>query len=253
MTAVAIDPENAAYSIAVQELPVRAELAVGVGSIAVVSGERWRERLGQAEAPVVIVAGDVPLSGGGLSRIPAPGSAVVIFERARLRRDVVDDALAARAVRNATLPRLVVAECTAAPADLCAAVRDALGWSRELAGGLALRRRRADPRGLSALLAAGPGGIPVVLRATVAPVPRPFLRVTAVGEVTSEVTVDELGGRRSVTTSDRSGRTVAPSRFETVERFTLRRAIAALAEGGPADDLTDLLADVELAERVLGE
>ena len=66
---------------------------------------------------------------------------------------------------------------------------------------------RADAHVVSALLLAGDEHVPVQLRATVTKRSRPLLRVTAVGDVTTEVTIDELNGRQWLRTMDRPGAT----------------------------------------------
>lgn len=234
------------YAIAATELPATAA-GLDVAALAVVHGPGWTRDAASASSSVVIAAGGAEAAPAELRNLLAAGGPPVIVERPRLRRDVVEDALVARA--GAPL-RMVVAECAAGPGDVRATVRDAVGWSRELVGPLALSTAHADARAASALLLTRAASVPVILRATVARLERPFLRVTAVGEVTTEVVIDELGGRTSVLTLSREGRREPPTRWETVERLTLRRALAAL-DGAAVHDLVDLTHDTELAEQVL--
>ncbi|HEY8590496.1 MAG TPA: hypothetical protein VIL55_13215, partial [Naasia sp.] len=147
-------------------------------------------------------------------------------------------------------------------ADLGGALRDLVAWARILAGPLEVENSRADAGSASALLLAA--RTPVLVRVAVGSVPRPFLRVTALGETGVDVVIDELGGRSAITVAASSGSRVLPRRFETPERLTLRAAVADLVgSADPSDsadpsapavptDLEDLLSDVRIAERILG-
>ncbi|BDZ44447.1 hypothetical protein [Naasia aerilata] len=249
MTPIRVHTEVPAYAVALRELPVSAVAAPAAqAEIHVVEGSARPD--GQLAGTVLVLAGDPPASAAGIEALRRSGARVVL-ERRRLRRDLVDDALAARADRGAAPPRMLVAECLAGAEQLAAVLRDALGWSRELGGALTQDQSSADDEAVSALLAAGPDRIPVLLRATVAPDARSFVRVRALGEVTTEIVVEELGSRCSVSTTDAAGREEAPRRFESVERFTVRRALAALAGEDLHDDVADLVADAALVDHIL--
>ena len=75
------------------------------------------------------------------------------------------------------------------------------------------------------------------------------LRVQALGETTTEVEIDEPLGRSELATSTEStGASVAPARFEAGERVALRRAIeCGRRSGSPRRTSDDLLHDAEAA------
>ncbi len=246
MIPVRVDAGAIHYEVAVHELPVSSGLAAdGAGVVVVVGGSGPAPSVPiEQSARVVLVAGDPDASVADLGRIGR--SVPVILERPRLRRDLVDDALAGR---GHTRPALVSLECAAPPELMRSAVRDAVGWGRVLTGRLTLASRSGGSAGWSALLE-GPDGIPVLLRGTVSRVPEPWIRVLAVGEVTTEVLLDPAR-RQSVTTLTRNGRTIAPARYETAERLALRRALQVAAGSPDPDDLAALQADTVLAEQVL--
>lgn len=254
MTAVRVHAGLARYVVAARELPLSAVRAPAASAdIAVVGGRGWNAGSPRPAGQMLVVAGDLCGSPAEIARLRRETGERVILERGRLRPDLVADALGARAARTAAPPRLVIAECVAPAGNLPAAVRDALGWTRELAGALTLSHASVASGAVSALLAGGAEGIPILLRASRADLPATVLRITAVGEVTTEVVLDEVGGQRTVTTVDRAGRSEAPVRFESVERVTLRRALDAWRSGEAIDDLADLAADAALASAVLEE
>ena len=76
-------------------------------------------------------AGGAARAVGELAEFAAQSGVPIVVHRARLRDDLV--ALGRSSTAPALAPRVVVAECRAPQADLPAAVRDAVGWTRALA------------------------------------------------------------------------------------------------------------------------
>lgn len=236
---------------AVAELPLSARRAGRPeGAIVVVPGQPgWVDAAlaaVSAEAVALVIVDPVVESTGELRRLAASGIAVII-ERMLLRPDVAGDAVAARAAASGGLPpRVLVADASASRAGLPAATRDAIGWLRILAGealelvaadeGLALLETSA---GLSATLTAVMTARPDAGR----------IRAQVLGEVTTDVEVE--GPVAQLATSSATGRLIAPFRFESSERLALRRAVEALAAHTTPSDLTDLLADADLLERIV--
>jgi hypothetical protein len=251
------------YVAAVAELPLSAALAGDVdGAVVVVpgSGNWWQgmmaARHGGAAAVVIadprVVPHEVLASGSW------PGGIPVIVERPRLRPDVVADAVRAR---RGSPARIVTVECAAPSAGLDAAIRDGLGWVRSLAQGpLTLRSSVATEHGRVALLdSAGTAGasIPATLAATTMAAAGPgaaggLLQVLALGEVRTDVTVDQPAGLTRLETSTEVGVLRAPERFESSARLALRRALEGCSTGEPTPDLDELLEDIRLMEALLG-
>ena len=201
--------------------------AVSAGAIALVIAD-----------PAAVPAADLRRLAG--TRIP------IIIERALLRADVSADAVVARtAALDGVPPRVLVADVAASRAGLSAATRDAVGWLRILAGE-ALTTVAAD-EGLALLETSG--GISATLTAVATARHDPGrIRVQALGEVITDVEVE--GRTARLATASPAGRLVAPTRFESSERLALRRAVTAVAAQTTPTDLSDLLADTELVERI---
>ena len=167
---------------------------------------------------------------------------------------MVADAVRARRGRPA---RIVTVECAAPAAGLEAVIRDGLGWARSLVRGpLTLQVVRATAQARIALLdSGGPAGgaIPVTLGATAAAGLHAdgLLQVLALGEVRTEVTVDQQAGLTRLETSTEDGTLRAPERYESSARLALRRAIEAQSSGQPGTDLDELLEDMSLTRAVL--
>ena len=147
-----------------------------------------------------------------------------------------------------------------------AVVRDGVGWARLLAGGtLRLRAGRATGRAGMALLesdgvpggggAAAGGGSAVPATLAVGMLAGQgqggLLRVAVLGEVRSEVTVDERAGLTRVETWTGDGGRIAPSRYESSARLALRRALEAARTGRLLPDLGELRDDDALAAALL--
>jgi hypothetical protein len=240
-----------AYRAAVAELPLSARLAdAPSGAIVVVpGGPGWVDGASaavSAGAVAVLVAGVGFESSADLRRLAEAGIPIII-ERPLLRTDAAADAVAARTAASSEMsPRIIVAEAAASRARLAAAMQDAVGWLRILAGetptlvaadqGLVLLEASA---GISATLTSVATGRPGAGR----------IRVQALGEVITDVEVE--GRATYVTTASAAGRLIAPQRFESSERLALRRALEAVAGHTVPADLDDLLADAALVERLL--
>jgi hypothetical protein len=248
-----------AYVAAVAELPLSAALSNDMqGAVAVVPGcgDWWQGMLAARAggAAAVVVAEPVALPQEMLEACPWPGDLPVIIERSRLRPDVVADAVRAR--RGAP-PRIITVECAAPAAGLDAVIRDGLGWARSLAGGsLTLRSGAAAAQGRIALLDAGVpagGSFPVTLAAVAAGLHAGgLLQLRALGEVGTEVTVDQPAGLTRLETSTEHGTLRAPERYESPARLALRRALEACASGRSVADLDELLEDMTLTRTLLG-
>ena len=247
------------YVAAVAELPLSAALTDGVsGAVVVVpgSGDWWQgmlaARAGGASAVVVADPGVLPRE--IVEAEPWPGGIPVIVERPRLRPDVVADAVRVRRGRPA---RIVTVECAAPAAGLEAVIRDGLGWARSLVRGpLTLQVCSATAHARIALLDSGGsagGAMPVTLGATAAAGLHAdgLLQVLALGEVRTEVTVDQRAGLTRLETSTEDGTLRAPERYESSARLALRRAIEAQSSGQPGTDLDELLEDMSLTRAVL--
>ncbi len=229
------------------------------GAIVVVDGAtRWWDAAAlavEAGAAAVLVAEprEVPLEPvAGLAELAARSGVPILVHRARLRDDLVALAIAQRA---GAAPRVVVAECRAAQRDLPAMVRDAVGWTRALAGERARRRRRrrSDRAAGTALLRARAGGR-VVGSLIVARDHRPRRRCSACRPwarrpPSSRSTRHSAASELATSTVD--GRLVAPAAV----RGRRTRGAAARRRGGGAGACLgrtsdDLLHDAEAAAAV---
>ncbi|MDQ0678787.1 hypothetical protein QFZ30_002169 [Arthrobacter pascens] len=247
-----------AYVAAVAELPVSAALTDDVrGAVAVVpgSGNWWQgmmaARAGGASA--VVLADPTVLPENAFVSHLWPGDIPVIVERPRLRPDVVADAVAAR---RGSPARIITVECTAPAAGLDAVIRDGFGWARSLAQGpLRFQVGIATARGRMALLDCGSldgGALAATLVGTAAGGLHAggMLQVLALGEVRTELTVDQPAGLARLEASTEEGALRAPERYESSARVALRRAVEACSEG-PVPDLSELLEDMALTWALL--
>ncbi|SDG59676.1 hypothetical protein [Microbacterium pygmaeum] len=242
---VEVVAEDASYLTAIAELPLSARRSRHVeGAVAVLSGDPgWVEAAQRAAidgAVAVVIAAPAAAPSLQLRRLVDAATIPMIVQRPLLRPDVVQTAVTARAGAE---PRLLTVDGAAPGAHKAVAVRDALGWLRSLSGERLTSRAGGD--GLALLETRG--GLAATLSvATADRSARSWLRVQVLGEVVTEVEVEE--GRTQVTTLSSAGRLTAPTLFESAERLTLRRALRALSESSSPPDLADLLADCELAD-----
>jgi hypothetical protein len=247
------------YSAAVAGLPLSAAITDHRrGAVVVVpgSGDWWIAMLEAmaAGAAAVVLTDPAVLRREAVEAVPWPRDIPVIVDRPRLRPDVVADALLAR---RGSPPRLVTVECAAPAAALDGVILDGFGWARSLTGApLALHASIATVQGRIALLESrdsGDGSVPATVMAT--PVggvhPGGLLQVLALGEVRTEVTLDQAARLARVETFTEEGALRAPERFESSERLALRRAIDACLSDGPTADLDELLQDMALARSLL--
>lgn len=243
---VATVPE---FRVAVAGLPFRAEAVSAPGGAVVVveGGGAWwdaAERAAAGGARAVVVAGPERAPIDAIEALAAGVDIPLLLHRPRLRDDLVACALEAR---GGVLPRVIVVECRAEFHELHALVRDAVGWTRLLAGG----PLDLVATGGTALLRPTAGPTPVgTVVATVTTTGGPVLRIRALGETTTELEVDDPLGRRELSTSTAAGRMVAPALHESGARAALRRALVAAASGERVDDLAGLRHDASLADAV---
>lgn len=237
------------YRVAVAGLPMRAEAATGrAGAIVVVDGAgAWWDAAAEAVADgarAVLVGEPDHVPPGAVGALADGSDAPVFVHRARLRHDLVGRVLDAR---DGARPRVIVAECRADAADLPSLVRDAVGWIRVLGGGLP----EVVAAGGAALLRPAGMADPVgSLLATATTAGGPVLRIRAMGEVTTELEIDDPLGKREVSTSAGGGRMVLPALHESGARAALRRAIDVLAAGESCQDLADLRHDARVASTI---
>ncbi|MCU1568756.1 MAG: hypothetical protein JWQ56_3693 [Pseudarthrobacter sp.] len=257
--AVSVYSTLPAYTAAVAELPVSAAHTENVrGAVAVVpgAGDWWQgmlaARAGGASAVVLADPAVLPRGAGESERWP--GDIPVIVERPRVRFDVVAAAVAAR---RGSPARIITVECAAPAAGLGALICDGFGWMRSLAGGaLALQSSIATVHSRIALLDSvdfKSGTVPATLSATtIGGLPSGgLLQVLVLGEVRTEVTVDQPAGFARVETATEEGSLRAPVRYESSARVALRRAFDACLSGEPATDLEELLQDLALTRALL--
>lgn len=266
-TAVGVNTADGSYAFAAAELPLSAQrTAAAAGSIVVISGDRgWLERAQLAEesgAMGVIVddpwsarADDLARGAEIANRIP------VVIARPRVRADIAEDAL--RTVADPAgmplegSPRLVAGECAASALAYDGMLRDAIGWTRILAGGrLTVCAAATVGDSITALLERGaaPGSsppMPVTLLATRREAAPTWLRARTVGAVQTEIVVYGPLHAADIEFATSMGRSRPPRRFESYERLALRRGIAAVSARETVGDLADLIHDAELAERIL--
>jgi hypothetical protein len=247
------------YSAAVAGLPLSAAITDDRrGAVVVVPGSGdWRIAVHDAiaaGAAAVVVADPAVLRREAVEAVPWPRDIPVIVERPCLRPDVVADALLAR---RGSPPRLITVECAAPAAALDGVILDGFGWARSLIGGpLALHASIATVQGRIAFLEwrdSGDGPVPATVMAT--PVggvhPGGLLQVLALGEVRTEVTLDQPARFTRVETFTEEGALRAPERFESSARLALRRAIDACLSDEPPADLDELLEDLALTRSLL--
>lgn len=237
------------YRVAIAGLPMRAQAATGrAGAIVVVDGVgAWWDAAAEAvadgaRAVLVDEPGHVPPD--VVDSLAEGSDSPVLVHRSRLRYDLVARVVDAR---DGAMPRVIVAECRADSADLPSLVRDAVGWIRVLGGGLP---EVVAAGGAVLLRPAGMADPVASLLATATAAGGPVLRIRAMGEVTTELEIDDPLGRREVSTSTTGGRMVAPALHESGARAALRRAIDVLAAGESPHDLADLRHDARMASAI---
>ncbi|MGX5715820.1 hypothetical protein [Arthrobacter sp. MAHUQ-56] len=251
------------YRAAIAELSRSATLVEEArGAVAVVPGvgDWWQVLLSardQGAAAVVLAEPEMlprELFDGGSGPGTWPADIPVVVERPRLRPDLVWEAARAR---QGTRARIVTVECAATAAALDDVIRDGLGWVRSLVQGpLTLVAGSCAGQARMALLdarAADGTSIPATLVGTVLDGPGAggFLQVLALGEVRTELVLDQAAGLVRLETWTAGETLGAPQHYESSARLTLRRTLEALSSGQPVPDLEDLLQDIRLARELL--
>lgn len=240
------------YRTALAELPLSTRRVQRPGgAIVVVPGDvGWVDAAltgAAAGALAVIVARPALAPAADIRRLHDGAGVPVIVERTLLRPDSAGDAAAGRSAEGGwSAPRLLVADGSAPRALIPVVARDAVGWLRLLVGD-DLDLVAADG-GLALLQTSGAIAASLSIVETARTGSGSF-RVRALGEVLTEVEVH--ADRTRVRTSTARGRMTAPPRFESSARLAVRRALAAVDSGEPADDLRALAADTALVERML--
>lgn len=264
----------AAYRAAIQALPLSAEAAGGAeGAVVVVDGRAtggWAAGLDAALAAgalgvvvdeAVLLDADAsvgansgthvragagagaPMSAGVAS---AAGWVPVLVARRFLPRGLADGvgALVEPLTDGA---RLVTVEVGGAASS--GVLRDALGWARVLTGSqLTLKAVRGGVRGVIAL-AESECGFPASISWQRGSGPA-WLRVSALGATEIEVLVDAGMGVAVCAVRSARGEQVVRDGYEDGPRGQLRRAIEAVRACEPLDDVTGVLADLELQRRI---
>ena len=251
---IAPDLRGRAYSAALAGLPLRArEADLPAGAVAVVGGKdggRAAFDALAAGATGLIITASSSLSAAAARLIAAAGSVPVIVDRPLLRPDLVEQAIAGR---EGAAALVATAELRATGADAEGALRDAIGWSRALAGdSFGVVAAGGTPARFGALLESVVRRIPLVLTVTKAtrPAGSPELHLAVLGETRSEVRLDPAAGIARVVTVDADGERIAAARREAGERLALRRCLDAVEQGVRTDDLAELAADAETTERL---
>ena len=239
------------YRVAAAELPVSTRLAGDGGGaiVAVGGGDGWCDATVRAfgeGAAAVVVSRPVSAPAQGLAAVHAAAAGrPVVIERPLLRADIAQ--LVVAAGTELSPPAALVGECHAPALALPSALRDALGWARIMGRSpLVLRSPEATRAGGIALLETSAGTPVSLVFATQPGAPeRGRLRLTALGPTLQELDGDEADLQFTMT--DAASRSTASPRFERAERVALRRAAAALVDGGRPSDLDDLALDATLA------
>ncbi|QKJ20400.1 hypothetical protein [Microbacterium hominis] len=232
------------YRAAVAELPATAALSDAADSIAVVRGAAgWARTVLHAVASgarAVVV--DAPDSASGDLDALAGCAAPIVFSRRGLRADAAADAA------SSGRPAAVTVQLQAPRGGLRAALVDAVGWARVIAGAdLAMHAAAGDDRSALVDLAYDGGG--AVLIGSERLDARGILRLRATSVAPERVDVVTDGIAATVTRATPAGELVLPRRWEAPARLALRRAVAALEEGAAIDDLSQWRHDAALAER----
>ncbi|HWL75930.1 hypothetical protein [Microbacterium sp.] len=245
----------AGYRVAIAELPLSAERSDEAAGavVAIDGGGEWWSRASDAVdagAAGVVVARPAFAPSGALDALGAhAGATPLVAERPLLRSDV-----AAKVVEAfATVPAYAAAvvECHAPAGAIPTALRDAVGWVRELSRSHVTVAECQTSSGRSvALLETADGGVWSLLAAAQHGAPRPGrIRITSLAETVVEV--DDDGGDVSASVTDAAGRRVLPASFERPERLALRRAIDATQTAVAVSDLEALRHDTAIVETIL--
>lgn len=245
----AVLTRDPAFLAAVAELPLATHLADGPrGAIVVLTGERLVEQAlrAQDDGAVALVVSDAgPLRTADLEALHAGVRIPVVIARARVRPDVAG-ALGAASVAV----RTVVVEAFATADERIGTTRDAVAWARLLAGG-DLRSVAVEITPTGALGLFERAALPVTVLFSVARTGASVIRAHTLGHERAEVTIDDGALVQRVERTSADGTTIAPQRFETLHRLTLRRALAALDGQAEPTDLADILHDARSTDALV--
>lgn len=252
-TALPVAATSAKYEAAIAELSetTRPSISWKDAIVAVTARGAWWDSVLDARrkgALAVVVADPKDVPPAAEAAITGAG-VPILLERHRLRPDVLDDALGPRA---GTVATLVTVECAAPSPSLESVLRDALRWAATLAGGPL--RRVAGNSGLFLLGAqalTGPVAVTLRTRLLADTALRPQFKVMALGEVRTEVEWGMIGDKVTVRTTTADGALLAPVRYESSARLTLRRTVETCRSRVGPDDVTMLLEDQQLAAELL--
>lgn len=239
-----------AYRVATAELPLSARLVSRVeGAIVVVQGDhRWAQVAitafdGGAAAVIISDPGSVDDDQCAGLQEAALGRPIIV-DRPLLRADLAETASA-----HLPLPNYVAVDLAAAPGRRALATREAVGWMRVLAGGRCEVQSayRTPSAGLVLVQRMDAAVSGVLTSTTLAGADEgAWIRAVAVAETRVEVVIDEADARASVDVATVDGVLRMARRFETSERLSLRRAIAAVSSSDAVTDLADLRADASV-------
>lgn len=241
------------FAVAVAALPERTVAASGPnGAVAVVGGVQWwtaaRRALDEGAIGLILTNLSVIATDdlGELAAVPVP----VVIDRALLRADLVDQAVAARAGSPA---RLVNVDVSASARAMPEALRDAVGWAREVCGPLRVAAGSWTGRNGVVLLETRDAGCPVALTlSAMRPEGRwPVLHVSVLGETRTEVLLDPAAARARVSTTTAEGELAAPALREARQRHAVRRLLDALAGGEAPRDVEGIVHDITIVDELV--
>ncbi|MCW4385911.1 hypothetical protein OH146_09010 [Salinibacterium sp. SYSU T00001] len=246
---------DARYRHACAELPRRlAEAEESRGAVVVVPGAGdWvsaAAREIEAGATALVVADPDPsVDLDSLERIAR--RVPIVLDRPWFRADLCAE-LGAAAPEE--LPLALTAECIVPAGESAHVVADALGWLRVLGrGGCEVVASRRSGRAALAQLLAG-GGMPASLLVTelASGLGGPSIRVLALGGERVEVVTDAAANLMRVRVEDSTGSRTLPRRFESRERLSLRRALAAVGGGEALHDAEGFARDIHALRSISG-
>ncbi|SIT67383.1 hypothetical protein [Microbacterium sp. RU33B] len=243
---VAILTRQPDFLAAVAELPLAARVADGPrGAVVVLTGERVVEKAQRAQddgAAALVVSDAAALRTVDLEALHAGVRIPLVIARPRVRPDIANALGAASAA-----VRAVVVEASATADERIGTTRDAVAWARLIAGGdLRWVAGEAGPTGSLALFERA--AVPVTVLISVSRTGSSVIRAHTLGHERVEVTIDDGALVQRVERTSADGTTIAPQRFETLHRLTLRRALAAAEGQAQPTDLVDEVHDARYAD-----
>lgn len=242
----AVFTREPAFLAAVAELPIAARVADGAhDAVAVLGGERVVEQALRAQddgAVALVVSDAVSLRTADFEALHAGVRIPLVIARRRVRPDVANGLGAA-----SDAVRAVIVEASVTAAERIGTTRDAVAWARLLARG-DLRSVAVEATPTASLALFERATVPVTVLVSVARTGASVIRAHTLGHERAEVTIDDGALVQRVEQTTGEGTTIAPHRFETLHRLTLRRALAAAADQTQPTDLADALHDARFAD-----